>query len=38
MRAYEKLSDVVPDESFIRSRARPGPSPATPIKGWQIGA
>jgi hypothetical protein len=38
MRAYEKLSDVIPDADFIRSRARPGPSPATPIKAWQSGA
>ena len=38
MRAYEKLSDCIPDSEFIRSRERPLPSPATPIKGWQIGA
>ena len=37
MRAYEKLSDVVPDESFIRSRERPGQGAATPIPGWKIG-
>jgi hypothetical protein len=38
MRAYEKLSECIPDSDFIRSRERPGPSPATPISGWQIGA
>jgi hypothetical protein len=37
MRAYERLSQLIPDEEFVRSRARPGPSTATPIPGWQIG-
>jgi len=37
LRAYKKLTDCIPDELYIRSRPRPEPSPATPIKGWQIG-
>ena len=38
LRKYERLSQCIPDADFIRSRERPGPSPATPISGWQIGA
>ena len=37
MNAYERLSQLIPDEDFIRSRARPGPSTERPIHGWQIG-
>jgi len=38
LRKYERLSQCILDADFIRSRERPGPSPATPIPGWQIGA
>jgi len=37
MRKYERWSQCIPDEDFIRSRARPGPTMARPIKGWQVG-
>ena len=36
-RKYARVSDVVPDENFIRSRERAGPSTAKPIPGWKIG-
>jgi hypothetical protein len=37
MNPYERLSHLIPDEDFIRSRARPGPGTARPIPGWQGG-
>jgi hypothetical protein len=34
---YKHVSDAIPDDDFIRSRARPGPITPKPIRGWQIG-
>jgi hypothetical protein len=37
MRKYGRVSQCIPDEDFIRSRERPGPSTPKPIPGWNGG-
>jgi hypothetical protein len=36
MNPYERLSQLIPDDEFVRSRARPGPTTARPIPNWQV--